>query len=158
MAKHIPPNRNKWRVKVTKPIGRIKHIYWNQWYAISAIGIPTYDCGGWITREIPLLWTQFSLTFLQVWRCFKLWNDSLRVIALPIILLAAEIGNDLFISGLFNTKFFSSIYSQCSAHKICHYTCRSLPYWSFGEYCSCYDIGSDIMDKHPHCISHIFHC
>ena len=30
---------------------------------------------------------------LQIWRCFKVWNSSVRVIALSLFLLMTEIGN-----------------------------------------------------------------
>ena len=38
-----------------------------------------------------MTWT--SSDILQIWRCFKVWNGSFRIIALSLLLYSAEIGN-----------------------------------------------------------------
>lgn len=36
--------------------------------------------------------TLFLLNYLQIWRCYHIWDDSLRAILVPLILLLAEVG------------------------------------------------------------------
>lgn len=43
--------------------------------------------------RIFTLWSFFYWLYLQIWRCYNLWNNSARVILVPSALLLIEIGN-----------------------------------------------------------------
>lgn len=70
--------------------------------------LPCIVADGLLVRDPAITLT--SSDIYQIWRCFKIWNNSLRIIALSLLLFVAEIGNIPCICSLSNTYIFSGIY------------------------------------------------